>query len=60
MRIARLTPLISEARIAARLDELAAGINEVYAGQPLVAVCVLKGAFMFFSDLVKRDRKTHV
>ena len=54
MRIARLTPLISEARIAARLDELAAGINEVYAGQPLVAVCVLKGAFMFFSDLVKR------
>ena len=54
MRIARLNLLFSEAQIAERLDELALGINKTYAGQPLVVICVLKGAFMFFSDLVKR------
>lgn len=54
MRIARLNLLFSEAQIAERLDELALSINRTYAGQPLVVICVLKGAFMFFSDLVKR------
>lgn len=54
MRIARLNLLFSEAQIAERLDELALSINKTYAGQPLVVICVLKGAFMFFSDLVKR------
>lgn len=54
MRIARLKLLYSEAHIAARLDELALAINKTYAGQPLVVICVLKGAFMFFSDLVRR------
>lgn len=36
-----------------RIRELAAEINAEYAGKPLVVVCVLKGGFMFFSDLVK-------
>jgi len=49
-----LTLLFSAETIAKRLDELAAEINAVYAGEKLVAVCVLKGAFMFFSDLVGR------
>ena len=43
----------SEEIIAARVREIAAEINRLYAGEPLVVVCVLKGAFMFFSDLVK-------
>lgn len=54
MRITRLNPLLSEDQIQTRIDELAKEINEVYNGEPLVVVCVLKGAFMFFSDLVKR------
>lgn len=44
----------SEEQIDARIRELAAQINRDYAGKELVVVGVLKGAFMFFSDLVKR------
>lgn len=54
MRIVDLKPLITEEAIQQRVDEIAKEINELYAGEPLVVVCVLKGAFMFFSDLVKR------
>ena len=39
--------------VEGRIRELAARINADYAGKPLVVVCVLKGAYMFFSDLVK-------
>lgn len=39
--------------IARRVGELGAAINAEYAGKPLVVVCILKGAFMFFSDLVR-------
>ncbi len=54
MKITGLKPLITEEEIRKRIDELAAAINALYADEPLVVVCVLKGAFMFFSDLVKR------
>ncbi len=40
-------------QIQSRVRELAEQINEAYEGKPLVVVCVLKGAFMFFSDLLK-------
>ncbi len=50
----RLRPLISAERIQKRLDELAAEIDAHYQGDSVLAVCVLKGGFMFFSDLVKR------
>lgn len=53
MRIKALTPLVTAERIDRRVRELAGQINELYAGKDLVLVCVLKGAFMFFSDLVK-------
>lgn len=36
-----------------RIRQLADAINAEYEGKPLVVVCVLKGAYMFFSDLVK-------
>ena len=32
---------------------IAAKISEQYAGREVVFVCVLKGAFMFFSDIIK-------
>lgn len=48
-----LFPVFSKRKIDERLTELAAGIDSVYGQEPLVAVCVLKGAFMFFSDLTR-------
>ena len=43
----------SREEIAARVREISAEVNRLYEGKDLVVVCVLKGAFMFFSDLVK-------
>ena len=54
MKNTTIKELISEQEVAHRLDTLAAEINARYAGKPLVLVCVLKGAFMFFADLVRR------
>ncbi len=46
--------LISEEDIALRIADLAKAINQDYAGEELVVICVLKGAFMFCSDLIKK------
>ena len=53
MRIKGMTELIPASDIERRIREIAEQINGDYAGKPLVLICVLKGAFMFFSDLVK-------
>ncbi|NUM89034.1 MAG: hypoxanthine phosphoribosyltransferase [Bdellovibrionales bacterium] len=45
--------LISEKQIADRVAEIGARITKDFAGQELVMVCVLKGSFMYFSDLVR-------
>jgi hypoxanthine phosphoribosyltransferase len=54
MRIKELKQVYGEEEIQARVAELAAAINALYDGQELVVVCVLKGGFMFFSDLTRR------
>ncbi len=54
MRIVGMKPVITREQIDRRLDELASEINAFYAGKPLVVICVLKGGFMFFADLIKR------
>ena len=46
--------LVDEAALDARVSELAEQINRDYAGEKLVVVGVLKGAFMFMSDLLKK------
>jgi hypoxanthine phosphoribosyltransferase len=47
--------LIPEERLQARVKEMAKEIEEQYLGrEPMVAVCVLKGSFVFFSDLVRQ------
>ena len=46
-------PLISEDKIARRVRELAADIAAHYGDEPVLAVCVLKGAFVFFADLMR-------
>jgi hypoxanthine phosphoribosyltransferase len=45
--------LFSREDIRRRVQEIASDINRFYAGEPLVVLCVLKGAFMFFADLIK-------
>ena len=47
-------PLLTVEQIQNKVVELALRISEDYQGRALVAVCILKGAFMFFSDIVKR------
>jgi hypoxanthine phosphoribosyltransferase len=45
--------VVSEADLQARIAELAAQITTDYAGRPPLLVGVLKGAFMFMSDLCR-------
>lgn len=46
--------LISEEEIALRIEALGEAITKDYENQDLVVICVLKGAFMFCSDLIKK------
>ncbi len=52
--IKRMDLMFSEREIARRVREIAGEINALYQDKPLVMVCILKGGFMFFSDLVKQ------
>lgn len=54
MKPHRLVPKISPQEIQRRVDALAAQINADYRGKDLVLVGVLKGAFIFLADLVRR------
>lgn len=45
--------LISEEEIQAKITELAGKLNDLYKGEEVYAICVLKGAVMFAVDLVK-------
>lgn len=53
MNIKSLHELYAAPVIAERVQAIAGQINMHYQGKSLVMICVLKGAFMFFSDLVK-------
>ena len=46
--------LISEAKLQSRIAELANEISMDYAGKEIVAICTLKGSFMFFSDVIRQ------
>ena len=45
--------LITEARIRQRVRELGQEITQEYKGKDLVVVCILKGSFIFFADLIR-------
>ena len=45
--------LFSEEQIQTRIKEMAEEMNKFYNGEEVYAVCVLKGAVMFATDLVK-------
>ena len=46
--------LISEEEIALRIAALGSAITKDFEGESLVVICVLKGAFIFCSDLIKK------
>lgn len=46
--------LLEEATVHERVGALAAAIERDYGGRPLVAVCILRGAFIFAADLIRR------
>ena len=48
-----LKTLVSESELKERIKTLADEINNTYKDSPIVAICVLKGAVMFFCELVK-------
>ena len=50
--IARI--LITEGQIKARVDELGKQISADFAGRELVVIFVLRGASVFFADLIRR------
>lgn len=49
-----LKPYISKEQIEKAVQKLADQINKDYKGQEVICVGVLKGSFMFLSDLVKK------
>ena len=46
--------LIPEVKLQARVLELAQEISNDYRGQEITAICILKGSFVFFSDLIRQ------
>lgn len=48
-----LKPYLNEDQIQKKVAEIGAELTKKYKGQKVVAVCVLKGSFMFYSDLIR-------
>ncbi len=46
-------PMFTVEQIQDKVKELASKISADYAGQVLIAVCILRGAFIFFADIVR-------
>jgi hypoxanthine phosphoribosyltransferase len=51
--LTEVRPLISARALGARVQTLGRTISRDYAGRTLTLVCVLKGAALFFADLVR-------
>jgi hypoxanthine phosphoribosyltransferase len=49
----KFVQLFDRSQIEARAQELGREISEQYGDEPLVCVCVLKGAYAFFTDLMR-------
>lgn len=49
----KLSPLITEEEIQTRVKEIANHLSDEFKGQDVVAICILKGSYMFFSDLIR-------
>lgn len=50
----KLEKFLTEAEVQEKIDELARQINQDYAGKQLLVIGILRGAFIFMADLVRR------
>jgi hypoxanthine phosphoribosyltransferase len=48
-----LKPYLTEEQIQNRVKEIAKELSKKFNGEKIIAVCVLKGSFMFYSDLIR-------
>ncbi len=53
IKVEDLKVLFTEKQIQAKIKEIAKELNAFYKGEDVYAICVLKGAVMFATDLVK-------
>ncbi len=49
----KLTSFLSEKQIQAKVKAIGAALTDRLRGKDVVAVCVLKGSFMFYADLIR-------
>lgn len=49
----KLSTYISEEQIQKKVKEMGEAITKKFKGQDVIAVCVLKGSFVFYSDLIR-------
>ena len=49
----KLTELISQEKIEKRVNEIGRQLSEKFKDKDVVAVCILKGSFMFYADLIR-------
>lgn len=49
----QIKPYLSEEKIKAKVLEIGQQITKQLEGKPVTAICVLKGSFIFFSDLIR-------
>jgi len=56
----KLTTMISKSKIKNRVKEMAAEISTYYVDEPVVGICVLRGSFIFYADLIRElDSEMH-
>lgn len=48
-----IKPYITEEELQKKVTEIGKAITQKFKGQKLTAVCVLKGSFIFYSDLIR-------
>ncbi len=49
-----IKPYITEYQLQKKIAEIGATLTEKFRNKQLIAVCVLKGSFMFYSDLIRQ------
>jgi hypoxanthine phosphoribosyltransferase len=48
-----IKPYLTEEQVQKKVAEIGAELTKKLKGQKVVAICVLKGSFMFYSDLIR-------
>lgn len=49
-----IKPYITEEQLQKKVSEIGSALSKAYKGQNVVAICVLKGSFVFYSDLIRQ------